>query len=515
MKTFSFWSMAAVMASFAMAQTNPLPVVNLGFSAYNSQIEQLRAQGIRIYSPKATVAQDLEPEYIAVSPDGRTAWVTLQENNALAVIDLVRKEIVRLVPLGYKDHNLPGAGLDPSDKDGAIRIANWPVYGMYQPDAIAAFEVGGQTYLVTANEGDTRGWTAFNEEKRVSALKLDPTAFPDSLKTDAALGRLTVTNQQGDTDGDGDFDRLFVPGTRSFSVWSAQGQLVYDSGDLIEQTVARQYPNHFNAGHTNNTAEDRSDNKGPEPEGLVIGQVGGKPFLFLGLERMSGVMVFDLSNPVQPQLVQYLNNRNFAADVKTAAAGDLGPEGLTFIAASDSPTQNPLLVVANEISGTTTAYAVSPAGQLSVLGSYRVPGDKVFDTGAAEIPAYDPASKRLFVVNGFTRSVDVLNMANPAAITLVTSLKVEGYNPNSVAVHSGLVAIALEDAANKTRPGLVAFFDATGREQARVSVGALPDMLTFSPDGRSVLVANEGEPSDDYSSDPEGSVSLIDVTSLR
>jgi hypothetical protein len=346
-------------------------VVNTAdFKSFNASKAALVAAGVRIYSPGATVAQDLEPEYI--TQRGRTAWVTLQEANAVAVVDIPTATVQTIVPLGTKDHMLPGNGLDPSDRDGAanaakIAIGNWPVYGMYQPDAIASFRVRGQTYLVTANEGDSRSasdFPGFEEEVRVgsSAYRLDPTAFPNAaaLKTNAALARLTVTNQTGDTDGDGDFDRIDVFGARSISIWNASGQLVWDSGDRIEQFFANPangWSDLFNANNTltsNNAIDDRSDNKGPEPEGVTVGRIGDRQFAFVTLERVGGVMAFDVTNPQAPSLQAYANTRTRGA----TAGGDLGPEGIEFIDADDSPNGQPLLLVGNEVSRTVSVIAV-------------------------------------------------------------------------------------------------------------------------------------------------------------
>ncbi len=319
---------------------------------------------IRIYGPNASVAQDLEPEYITISADSKTAWVTCQENNAIATVDIKSARVTKLTGLGFKNHSLPSNGLDASDQDGGINIANWPLSGVYMPDTIASYKAGGQTFLVMANEGDTRVWPGYNEEVRISSLTLDPTMFPNAaeLQLSNNLGRLTITKANLDSDGDGDVDVLYSLGGRSFSIRTTTGALVFDSGDHFEQLTAFVNPTNFNASHTANTRDSRSTSKGPEPEGLVIGKAYGRALAFIGFERVGGIAVYDITNPYAPEFVDYLNFRNFANPFNFATAGDLGPEGLTFIHADDSPNYKPLLVVANEISGSTTVFELNRVG---------------------------------------------------------------------------------------------------------------------------------------------------------
>lgn len=314
--------------------------------------------GVRVFGPDATPAQDLEPEYITVAKNSKTAWVTLQENNAIAELDVAAAAFTAVRPFGFKNHAVAGNALDPSDRDGPgnngrIAIVNRPVFGMYQPDAVAAYSAGGKTYLATANEGDARDWPGFAEEARVSALDLDDAAFPDesALKNDddKAFGRLTVTITKGNTDSDPQYEKLYAFGARSFSIWSENGQLVFDSGDALEQITAAQLPLLFNS-ERGRDFDTRSDNKGPEPEGLALGEIGGRTYAFIGLERIGGVIVYDITDPAEPQFVQYVN---------PAPGVDTAPEGLLFINKSDSPTNAPLLVVANEVSGTTTIYEIA------------------------------------------------------------------------------------------------------------------------------------------------------------
>lgn len=346
-------------------------VASADFKSFNGQEAALRAQGIRIFGPGASAAQDFEPEYITVSDDGRTAWATLQENNAIATIDVAAARITSVKPLGFKNHNVAGMGLDASDEDGgantnsgspSVKIAPQPVKGMYLPDAIASYSVDGVRYLITANEGDARAdWPGFNEETRVRAhctAGLDPAVFPDAanLILDSNLGRLRITTTpNGGSTGKnaaGQCTELYAFGARSFSIWNTDITRVYDSGDEFEQRT-KALPNvKFNASNDNNELDGRSASKGPEPEGVVVGKFGAKTYAFIGLERVGGVMVYDVSKPSAASFVTYLNTRD-------GDKGDLGPEGLTLIPADKSPNGKPLLIVGNEVSGTTAVMQIN------------------------------------------------------------------------------------------------------------------------------------------------------------
>jgi hypothetical protein len=376
------------------------------FKAFN---DQPLPEGLRAPRPfGATLAQDLEPEFIAVSPNSRTAYVSLQENNGVAVVDIRRGKVTGLLGLGAKDHSLPGNALDASNRDQMINIQNWPTNGLYMPDTINAFQARGGTFLITANEGDGReygyeieegatqddvvacehlinasgGFNAgeadfddqdnmdpaddslecivYLDEIRIKDMALDPMAFPNAgmLQMDENLGRLKAVGTEGDEGEDGDWETLFNYGARSFTIWNTNGEIVYDSGDIIEYVTAMASPANFNSTNDENqTFDDRSDDKGPEPESAIVGKAFGRQWAFVGLERVGGIMVFDVTRPADSRYVTYVNNRDFdATDI--LKAGDLGPEGLYFIKASESPIREPLLVVGNEVSGTTTLYRV-------------------------------------------------------------------------------------------------------------------------------------------------------------
>jgi len=348
-------------------------VTSVGFTAYNGQEVALRAQGIRVFSTSATVAQDFEPEYIAISDDNSKAYVTLQENNALVTIDLTTNTITSLTALGYSSYSAgSGNAMDASDQSGAVLITgNLPIKGAFMPDAMTFKTINGQGLLFTANEGDSREIATVVDANRISSATfngvLDATAFPDQsiLRNNKFLGRLSALKYSGDTDGDGDYDELHVMGGRSFSIWNPlTGALVYDSKDLIEQITAN-HPTFgaiFNASNATGTPalKNRSDDKGPEPEGITVATINGSTYAFVALERIGGAMMFNVDVPTSPVFVGYANNRS-----TTVSGPDLGSEGIIFISAADSPNNKALLILANEVSSTLSIYQINSCADLS------------------------------------------------------------------------------------------------------------------------------------------------------
>ena len=375
-------SVAVVKLPSTVAAAGQGDVTLAGFHAFEGN---RLPPGIRVYGgradagtgdPQFPVSETMEPEYITVDRASRKAYVTVQEANGVAVVDLAAARITDLWSLGSIDRR--AVGFDPSDEDGAAAIGRWPVRGLRLPDAIASYEVKGQTYLVTADEGDTRDWEGYSEEIRVKDLGEDglPPLCPsvaeqfgttvEELTADEALGRLKITSAGGLSPAGDCYRQLHAFGGRGFSVWTTSGRLVSSSGSTFEQVTEKALPDFFNSDHGASVFDDRSDDKGPEPEGVTVGEVRGTPYAFVTLERVGGVMVYDVSSPAKPRFVTYLNNRDFAfsggdladAGADITPAGDLGPEGLEFIPAASSPTGQPLLAVANEVSGSTTLYAV-------------------------------------------------------------------------------------------------------------------------------------------------------------
>jgi hypothetical protein len=346
-------------------------VTTIDLTTFNGQELTLVAQGIRIFSTSASVAQCLEPEYITISDDNTKAYVIMQENNAMLVIDLTTNTIESLLPLGKISYaNGSDNALDPSDQSGHVLITgDLPIYGIHMPDAIAYTTINGNGYIVTANEGDSREFGSVVDAVRIGngSYTLDAAAFPDAyiLKNNRFLGRLNALRYSGDTDGDGDFDEIHVLGGRSFSIWDASnGSLVFDSKDMFEQITAHhpEFGAIFNASNTTGTPslKNRSDDKGPEPEGVAVEVINGKTYAFIGLERIGGVMVFNISNPVAPIYVGYYNNRS-----TTVSGPDLGTEGIITIPAEISPNGHALVILANEVSSTLSIYQINTCAELS------------------------------------------------------------------------------------------------------------------------------------------------------
>ena len=323
----------------------------------------LRKKGVRSPGLQGFV-RSLEPEYITVSKDSKWAWVSLQENNALAYVDIAAEKIVDVFPLGYVDHSKLGFGLDVK-KDEKVKIKNYPIRGLRQPDGVASFAVGGKTLVLTANEGasvnDYKAWT---DEGTVTDLladdRLDRTVFNDDVAPH--LKKFTVSllercDQQGpDEVPGGKCPYVYGFGTRSVSLFDGEtGRLLWDSGEEMERAFGKLAPDYFNWNSKKDKVkmDSRSPKKGCEPENVTVGEVNGKRYAFVGLERSSGVAVFDLtgvdaSARTAPRLV------DLYFDPK-----DRGPEGLLFIPADKSPIYGQaLLVVGYEFSKTLTIYKV-------------------------------------------------------------------------------------------------------------------------------------------------------------
>ena len=368
--------------------------VNITFTSLNTQQAELQNDGVVFANPNGrtingnlytgTVAKDLEPEYVTISKDSKTAYVSIQENNALAIVDLTTNTLKAVKGLGFKDWG--ELKLDASDKDGGLHLRSYPgLYGMYQPDTIATYTWNQANFIVSSNEGDGREYffDANSEAECTAAGGLDYDeddgclAFIDEIRTedltlganfdylnndDNDIGRLKVTTFLGasdnSTDGSGTYSKLYTYGARSFSIWDQNGELVFDSGDQIERITASVHGAAFNNDEDENVGDTRSDAKGPEPEALALGEIDGRTYAFVGLERMGGVMIYDITNPYQAEFVDYFYNRGTVEDAEIT--GDLAPEGMQFIPAAMSPTKTPLLLIGNEISGSVTVWEVMP-----------------------------------------------------------------------------------------------------------------------------------------------------------
>lgn len=317
---------------------------------------------------KSYLAQ-LEPEYVTVSADSKTAYVSLQENNAIATVDLEKEEILHVKGLGVKDFSKPGNELDAL-KDGTVKIEKQPILSFYMPDAIETFTVGTETYIITPNEGDARDYKGFSEDKKVDKiiekvkLKADNYAGYTQEQLDAfdltTLKDYKITTEDGKNEA-GEYEALYGYGGRSFSIFNAKTmEQAFDSGSDFESIIAKdpKLKQYFNVSNDNVEVDDRSNSKGPEPESVVTGEMNGKTYAFIALERISGIMVYDLTNPSSPEFATFITSRDFSEDV----AGDVAPEGLRFIPASESPTGNTLLAATHEMSGTVAVYEFEGTG---------------------------------------------------------------------------------------------------------------------------------------------------------
>lgn len=344
--------------SVSLIDTRDFSVREVGFGSVTEVDDSTR-----IFGPGASIAQDVEPENIAFSHDSRTAWVSLQENNALAVIDLRKGALTDVFGLGFIDRDDERNAFDPSNADGEIDLRTANVLGIPMPDSVSTVRSRGETFVLTANEGDARDYDTFSEEERVADVALCAQEYPDAaqLQLDENLGRLNITTVNGFDEARDCFAQLHAFGGRSFSVYTGDGERVYDSGGDFERITAEVLGrNGFNANNDESgpdAFDSRSDDKGPEPEGMDVGTYQGRTFAFIGLERVGGFMTYDVTNPRTPEFVAYTTGRDFGAATAEESI-DLGPEGVLFVAAKDSPTRKPLVVLSHEVTGSTTIYGL-------------------------------------------------------------------------------------------------------------------------------------------------------------
>ena len=284
----------------------------------------------------ATIANSLEPSFITLNDFAYTprAYVTCQINNVFIEIDLIKNKIVRLTALPFRDFSTKRNGFDASDADNAINIAQWPVKGIPGPYGAAFFFFNDRQYLAFANQGKARVNSAYNEQRVVKNVQLDPNRFnATQLQAPAALGDLVVSVNGADTNNDGKFDQLYAFGSRSISVWmlntSSSDSQIYESGDSLERSLAAANANTFNSAATNptNTFDARSPYSGAEPSAVVIGKIGTKKLLFVALAQQSTIVAYSLSNPKIPRIVAYSGDY----DANPSAPVDQQPADLIFI----------------------------------------------------------------------------------------------------------------------------------------------------------------------------------------
>ena len=347
--------------------TNPAaPVVKFaGFKQFN--VAQMKAKGIAVSSVVNNVAKDFEPEFIT-AVDNKYAYVTIQEANAIGKLDIEAASF-ESVTRAFES-KLSVTARDTSDRDSGAGPRNYAnVVGASQPDAIASFKVGSGHYFVTANEGDAREYTCLNDDQRASSLKVDTRRFPNwsTLSASAALGRAKVNPTIGDRDGDGDIDTIHLRGSNSMTMYR-NGIALWDSGELLDQIQIKAFGvANINGSHSlssdkstmNYVGQDRSDDKGSEPEGVAVGMVGNTRVAILGLERMTALAVFDITQPRSPVFQEWLQ----MLPAKATPAKDVkhwSPEGIVFVPADKSPSGKALIITSYELSGSISIHQIEP-----------------------------------------------------------------------------------------------------------------------------------------------------------
>lgn len=347
--------------------SNPsAPVLRFaGFDQFT--VSEMRAKGIAVSSVVNNVSKDFEPEFVS-AVDNNYAYVTIQEANAIGKLN-IQSATFESITRAFESR-VATVARDTSDRDSSAGPRNYRnVVGASQPDAIAGFKLGSGHYFVTANEGDAREYTCLNDDLRASALKVDTKRFPDwkTLSGNAALGRAKVNPTIGDKDGDGDIDTIHLRGSNSMTMYR-NGIAIWDSADLLDQIQTQAFGvANINGSHSlsadkatmNYVGQDRSDDKGAEPEGVAVGMVGDRRIAVLGLERMSALAVFDITQPGSPVFLEWLQ----MLPTKATPAKDVkhwSPEGIVFVPANKSPSGKALIITSYELSGSLSIHQMEP-----------------------------------------------------------------------------------------------------------------------------------------------------------
>ncbi|BFZ12926.1 hypothetical protein BsWGS_15965 [Bradybaena similaris] len=338
----------------------------MDFKAFNSKVTELLPTGVRfVYRENNnTFSADVEPEYIALDPEANKAYVCLQENNAVAVVDLSTETVTQIHGLGYKQWGV----LDASDRDLGIQLSYWPIRAWYQPDAIQFVSWKGRKLVVSANEGDLKKYSNFREYLRGKQFTGLGDQIPDVMKTwlqeDSQLGKLKMSKLDG-KDEKGLYQALYTYGARSFSIWDAADgfRRIYDSGSDIEKHTAFQCPYAFNT--EGDDIDAKSDSKGPETESLAVGQIGDRMFFFVGNENPGTILVYSVGDDVtQPRFETIFcdglpdNKKTLQEKFDAREIFALDPEDIKFVTGPESPTGSPVLIVAGSVSGTVSVLKI-------------------------------------------------------------------------------------------------------------------------------------------------------------
>lgn len=343
--------------------SNPMKpkVATAGFDGFT--VAEVEALNIAVNDTVNNVAKDFEPEYATVVSNS-LAYVTLQEANAIAEVNLSSASITRIINAGNTDRSV--VAIDASDKDDVSTLRKYQnVYSVAQPDTIASYGVHLDSYLVTANEGDSREWDCLDDDDRVEDLDVDSNALSEFYLSDERLGRAKVDPNLGDLDGDGDYDELYLRGGRSVSIYK-NGSLLWDSGTLFDELQIAALGNDTNgqwelsedATEWSYDPQSRADDKGAEPEGIAVGTTGDRRVAVVGLERMSALVFLDITDAAAPSVISWEQMAPVEA-TPYAEAKAISPEGVLFIPAWKSPNGKPLVITSYELSGTLTVHQIT------------------------------------------------------------------------------------------------------------------------------------------------------------
>lgn len=456
---------------------------------------------IDIANQTITATLDLggQPDSVAVSPDGTYAAIVIEnerdedlEEGVIPQLPAGKLVVVALdgQPDSWSTTDIDLTGLDgvlePTDPEPEyvdINDDNIAVVSLQENNAVVLVDLAAGTVLNSFSAGevdltmvdDTEEGALISQTASISDIPREPDGVT-WLGTD-----YFATADEGDMDG----------GSRGFTVFNTDGDVVWTSGNTMEHLTARfgHYP------------DERSENKGNEPENAEFGVYGTERYLFVNSERSSLVFVYDVADFTRPVFKQVL------------PAG-VGPEGALAI-----PSRN-LLVVASEEDARADkirsvlniySYGTAPAQYPTLVSADRINGTPIPWSAMSGLVAHPTDPNTLYgIEDSFylsNRIFQIDTSTTPARV--VDEIQITDGNGALAATAAEALADDTVDATDVTRKDVFDVADLAALINDDGTVNIDPEGIAVASDGGFWLVSEGSGTASDTDNFPINSLNFL------